>query len=680
MAPAMSRYTERPMARAHEHLASARYAEAAGAFRAVLRIDPNEFQAHFGLADALVARGQHAEAVEGLVAAAESCTAREDNGAALTLYGKALAVDPMRLELHLDVAMAEAALGRMEAAQSRLEHLAEVYMQAGRTDEAAEVYRCIAGWEGEGEEIEPEPEPVPDVQRRVTEVPGGAQAQPRDAVPMMVPTSETVVISTILITPDGQLYQVPSEPQAEAWAPASGDTVPPVPADMLEVVHSAPLELGVGEEVEGVERTVVGFPPPPPSLPEGYESAAHTVDRAALEDAVVAALDNLAQLEEEDATLVMQRLPPNHKLAALRRAASGESRLPEFVTRSRMPKPELPPEPEPELAIEDLEADEELAVDEELEAALPEPEPTPESKLRIRPAPRPVTKTPAPVPGMGPQPVAGRPAGAAGKAAATSGAATPGPAGGVGRAGAGGKASAPVGASKPVASKPVESKPVAASRPVAASKPAASRPVATSGAAKLGGAAAKPVTTSSPARATGLAKPVIGGAKPGAGPRPAAPGSAGAAKPSAAGKPASVAGKPAATSKPGAPASSVAARTSNAPRPTSGTIRSSVTSSPAATSKPAPGSKPAFTPARSTPTSAAARPSPALGSARSPAGEGPKPTRPDNPLAERLRRRAGLQKPDAAPSRAEPRQTDPRATEPIIVRSPSTLPPVNKKK
>jgi tetratricopeptide (TPR) repeat protein len=671
MAPAMSRYTERPMARAHEHLASARYAEAAGAFRAVLRIDPNEFQAHFGLADALVARGQHAEAVEGLVAAAESCTAREDNGAALTLYGKALAVDPMRLELHLDVAMAEAALGRMEAAQSRLEHLAEVYMQAGRTDEAAEVYRCIAGWEGEGEEIEPELEDVPEVQRRVTEVPAAA---PRDAVPMMVPTSETVVISTILITPDGQLYQVPSEPQAEAWTPTSGDTVPPLPADMLEVVHSAPLELAEGEEVEGVERTVVGFPPPPPSLPEGYESAAHTVDRAALEDAVVAALDNLAQLEEEDATLVMQRLPPNHKLAALRRAASGESRLPEFVTRSRMPKPELPPEPEPELVDEELEADEELAVDEELAAALPEPEPTPESKLRIRPAPRPVTKTPAPVPGMGPQPVAAKPASAAGRAAAPSGAATPGPAGSVG------KASAPVGASRPVASKPVESKPVAASRPVAASKPATSRPVAASGAAKLGSAAAKPGAASSPARATGLAKPVIGGGQPSAGSRPAASGSAAAAKPSAGSKPASMAGKPAATSKPGAPASSVAARTSNVQRPTSGTIRSSVTSSPAATSKPAPASKPAFTPARSTTTAAAARPSPALGAARSPSGEAPKATRPDNPLAERLRRRAGLQKPDAAPNRAEPRQTDPRATEPIVVRSPSTLPPVNKKK
>lgn len=666
------------MARAHEHLASARYAEAAGAFRAVLRIDPNEFQAHFGLADALVARGQHAEAVEGLVAAAESCTAREDNGAALTLYGKALAVDPMRLELHLDVAMAEAALGRMEAAQSRLEHLAEVYMQAGRTDEAAEVYRCLAGWEGEGEEIEPEPEEVPAaVQRRVTEVPGAtAQPLPRDAVPMAVSSSETMVISTILITPDGQLYQMPSEQQAEAWAPTSGDTVPPVPDDMLEVVHSAPLELAEGEEIEGVERTVVGFPPPPPSLPEGYESAAHTVDRAALEDAVVAALDNLAQLEEEDATLVMQRLPPNHKLAALRRAASGESRLPEFVTRSRMPKPELPPEPEPELAVEeelavdeDLAADEDLQALEELETAAPEPEP--ESKLRIRPAPRPVTKTPAPLPGMGPQPVAGKPAAAASKAAAPSGAAKPGPAAaasGTSRAGTLGKPGAPAGA---------------ASKPAVAAKPApTSRPGSASAAAKPGGVASKPVTASTPARPSGLAKPVIGGAKPSPASRPAASASPSAAKPSPASTPSTAASRPTATSRPGAtPASSAAARPNPSQRPTSGTIKSSVTSSSAATSKPAPATKPSA-PVRSTPASAsaAARPSPALGTARPSSGEAGKPTRPDNPLAERLRRRAGLQRPDAAPGRAEPRPTDPRATEPIIVRSPSTLPPVNKKK
>ena len=336
--------------------------------------------------------------------AAESCTAREDHGAALMLYGKALAVDPMRLELHLDVAMAEAALGRTEAAQSRLEHLAEVYMQAGRTDEAAEVYRCIAGWEGDGEEVEA----APVAPQRSTQVPTSGPAQPpREAVPMMVGTSETVVISTILITPDGQLLQLPIEQQSQAWAPASGDTVPPVPAELLEVVHSAPIDLAEGQEVEDVERTVVGYPPPPPSLPENYESAAHTVNRSQLEAAVVAALDNLAQLEEEDMTLIMQRLPPQAK-SGVPRSRSAESRLPEFVTRSRMPKPELPPAPPAETFDDDLGADADLEADADLatdadaldDRAQVVAEPAAESKLRINPAPRPAAK-PTPVPTVG---------------------------------------------------------------------------------------------------------------------------------------------------------------------------------------------------------------------------------------------------------------------------------------
>jgi hypothetical protein len=672
MAPAMSRYTERPMARAHEHLASARYAEAAGAFRAVLRIDPNEFQAHFGLADALVARGQRTEAVDGLVAAAESCTAREDNGAALTLYGKALSVDPMRLELHLDVAMAEAALGRMEAAQSRLEHLAEVYMQAGRTDEAAEVYRCIAGWEADGEEAEAEPEAAPVAPQRTTEVPASKPAQPlpRDAVPMTVGTSETVVISTILITPDGQLFQMPIEQQGQAWAPASGDTVPPVPAELLEVVHSAPLDLAAGEEPEDVERTVVGYPPPPPSLPENYESAAHPVNRAELEAAVVAAMNNLAQLEEDDMTLIMQRLPPQSKTASPRMRSS-ESRLPEFVTRSRIPKPELPLEADASLeADEDLEADADLEAGEDLEAAAaelyaePEPaveEPTPESKLRINRAPRPVAQ-PTPVSPVSPVAKGA----AASQASAPSSTAKPAaakPAAPVGaaRAGGGGRASAPTSAaparasaSKPasMASKPAAA-PARASAPAGAGKPAsapagASRPVATPARVSAGkptSAAGKPASvTSNPAAAPVRAGAPTGASKP-------APGAS---------KPAPGASKPAA-----APVRTSAS--AGAGKPAAAPARAGAPSKPAPSDVPPPGGlRPSAGPA--------ARPGPASGSARPPAAAAPKLTRPDNPLAERLRRRAGLQKPDAVPGRAEP-----RGTEPIIVRSPSSLPPKHKK-
>jgi hypothetical protein len=619
----MSRFTEKPMARAHEHLASARYAEAAGAFRAVLRIDPNEFQAHFGLADALMARGQRDEAVEGLVGAAESCSAREDHAAALTLYGKALSLDPVRLELHLDVAMAEAALGRMEAAQSRLENLAEVYMQAGRTDEAAEVYRCLAGWE-DGEEGEVEEAVAPAPQQVAQQAPqqvarqAAPQAPPAAAppaaqgyaVPAMMPTTETVVIPTILVTPDGQLLQVPIEQQqGPAWRRA-GDSIPPIPAELLEVAHSAPIDLAAGEEIEDVERTVVAFPPPPPSLPEEYESAAHPVDRAELEAAVVAAMDNLAQLEEEDMTLIMQRLPPQSKVAQPR-TRTGETRLPDFVMRSRAVKRE----PEPAL-----------------EAGPMAEDAGPESKMRVRPAPRPVGRAEAPAPTPG-KPAVGKTivsSGAGGKvvvskasAPTSAGTADAAPA----RASAGGRptaapsrASAPTGAGKPAAT---PARAGASARPSPAAKPATMP--ARSGADKPAPAAAKsPAATNRPAPAT--SKPAT----------------------------ATVARSPAATSKPAPPTSRPGAATSK-PTP--------APSKPApATSKPAP----AGVTGRAAP-EPAPRAQPGPSSVRAPARGAmpPKPTRPDNPLAERLRRRAGLQKPDAAPGRP----TEPRGTEPISVRS-----------
>ncbi len=636
------------MARAHEHLASARYAEAAGAFRAVLRIDPNELSAHFGLADALVARGQRTEAVDGLVEAAESCTARDDHGAALTLYGKALSVDPMRLELHLDVAMAEAALGRMEAAQSRLEHLAEVYMQAGRTDEAAEVYRCLAGWEDDGEAAVDEPAASsPAAPARRTEVPtsGPAQPPPRGAVPLsMMPTSETVVIPTILVTPDGQLYQVPIEQQAQAWAPASGDTVPPVPVELLEVVHSAPVDLAAGQEE--VERTVVAYPPPPPSLPEAYESAAHTVDRRKLEEAVVAAMDNLAQLEEEDMTLVMQRLPPQPKVLVQRtRTRTGETRLPDFVTRSRAVRPR--PEPEPafeapaELELDgDLDPHAALEVDDDLHAedeggAEPETveEPAPEGKLRIKPAPRPVGKAAAAA-SKASAPVGKPAASGARPSSPVAGKAAP-----VGKAAAAGGVAAmskAVAASKPATSKAVAaSKPAAASKAAAASKPATSKAVAASKPATSTPVMASPPTTTRPSMAGG--KPMASSGTLGA-----------ASKPAAAGRPAASSGTLGAASRPGS----------------AGPVSPSA-SKPLGSAAGVAGKGPLAGAGRAA--GPGAQPGPAAGEGRPAAADAgaPKATRPDNPLAERLRRRAGLHKPDAAPGRP----TQIRPTEPISVRN-----------
>jgi len=159
----MSRPTDKPMARAQAHLAAGRYAEAIGAFRAVLGIDPSMIAPRLGMADAMAARGQPGIAATELIDAAERCAAHEQHADALALYGKALALVPARMELHLDVAVVEQAMGRTEAAVARVEGLAERYMSMGRTDEAAELLRFAASWDEiaivEAEEIIEEIEP-----------------------------------------------------------------------------------------------------------------------------------------------------------------------------------------------------------------------------------------------------------------------------------------------------------------------------------------------------------------------------------------------------------------------------------------------------------------------------------------------------------------------------------------
>ncbi len=386
----MSSVTDKPMARANAHLASARYAEAAGAFRAVLHIDPQAFQAHFGLADALVGRGQPVEAVAGLITAAESCNANDDHAAALTLYGKALAIDPSRLELHLDVAMAEAALGREDSAQARLENLAEIYMQAGRTDEAAEMYRFLASWDeadeqdddddDAGEEtaysVEPGPQPEPEPEPRPAPEPQPAPTAAADPTPQHFPPSpppmgagvphqvvstETVMVPTILITPDGQLLDLsdPSRTVASSVAPADVTLSPA----LIEVAQSKPIDLVDEASMAAVEGTVVAFPPPPPELPPGTENTG-SHNREDLEAAVAAAMDNLSQIEEiqeEDKTLMMQRpILPRRKT----------------VTTPAAPKrPATPPAP--------------AAATPPAPAATPPAARTSDGKLRLRPAPRP---------------------------------------------------------------------------------------------------------------------------------------------------------------------------------------------------------------------------------------------------------------------------------------------------
>jgi hypothetical protein len=141
--------SEIPLARAASLFAARRYAEAAGAYRAALSIDPTCHRAHLGLADCSVGRGVPEEAVEELVGAAADFRDREQFDAAFALLARALAIDPAQLELHIDVAELEAASGRMTMAIDRLRNLAAAYEQAGRDDEAVAVLEVVASWSDE---------------------------------------------------------------------------------------------------------------------------------------------------------------------------------------------------------------------------------------------------------------------------------------------------------------------------------------------------------------------------------------------------------------------------------------------------------------------------------------------------------------------------------------------------
>lgn len=222
----MSRPTDKPMARALAHLAAGRYAEAVGAFRAVLGIDSSAIPARLGLADALMARGQRGAAVEGLVEAAERCSERGRHDHALLLYGKALALDPGRIHLHLDVAVVEHAMGQRQTAVARMEGLAERYIGLGRTDEAAEILRFVASWGEEDaaiEELEPDD--------ACTVIAANPLLRARAATPSPQVHTETVVCATVLVRPDGSLFRRPT-----AGAPEIDEVDP----DMVTRVTRAP--------------------------------------------------------------------------------------------------------------------------------------------------------------------------------------------------------------------------------------------------------------------------------------------------------------------------------------------------------------------------------------------------------------------------------------------------------
>lgn len=310
----MSRPTDKPMARAQAHLAAGRFAEAAGAFRAVLGIDSSVVPARLGLADALVARGQRGLAADGLVEAAETFNERDQHAQALILYGKALAIDPGRMQLHLDVALLERTMGRREDAIARVEGLADRYMGMGRTDEAAEILRFAASWEAEPAEHEPDD--------ACTVVARNPLARARAARPAPQVHTETVVCATVLIRPDGSLW----------LGPGPDPGVPELDEAELTVARAitAPIVLDELEELDpDMVTRVASSPSKAPPIPRPAKPSHALVER----------LRKRAGLAPEPSPAVPQSTKAGTEPIVIRRPNLGRSEREDEVThRFRHPR------------------------------------------------------------------------------------------------------------------------------------------------------------------------------------------------------------------------------------------------------------------------------------------------------------------------------------------------------
>lgn len=173
---------------------------------------PKVVNAHLGLATALNALCRRDEAAEGLARAAEAASARGEHVDAMRLLGEALAIDPSRMELHLDLAMLEEAMGRHAAAVARIDSLADRYMDDGRFDEAAELLSLLASWDEDAEGQTPAPK---------------LETQPSQT-PTLVPrnialiTGETVIAHNPLLRP---LVVVQAASEAERAMESRGTVV-----------------------------------------------------------------------------------------------------------------------------------------------------------------------------------------------------------------------------------------------------------------------------------------------------------------------------------------------------------------------------------------------------------------------------------------------------------------------
>jgi tetratricopeptide (TPR) repeat protein len=167
------------------------YPEALGAFRSSLIVDPANPVAHVGIAECTIAMGQYELAIERLVNSAHRL-AESNNRHAHTLIKRAMILAPNRLELHVDAAQIELALGQIGKATERLWRLAAAYRGEGRRDDAIEIEQLVESLQADAGVVEP-------AQTGMT-----APLSIEPGAPMTVARAHTDAVSRpVLLFPDG---------------------------------------------------------------------------------------------------------------------------------------------------------------------------------------------------------------------------------------------------------------------------------------------------------------------------------------------------------------------------------------------------------------------------------------------------------------------------------------------
>lgn len=507
--------TSRPLARAADHLQAGRLAEAAGAYRAVLQIDPEEPLAHAGLGQCAYGRGRYGDAYDHWVRAAEIHRARGEAETALGYYGYAVGVSPEAMELHVDIADLEVSLGRREAARARLEGLAEAYLAQDREEDAVAILEFMQGWGLDDDApVEAGVPEAPVIDREGTMIcdtrlitPDGVAFVPMLAVadapsvpvpaltsaadpevepelPSFSSSIDLTALQALLDAPSQELEQVLDDPDPTAVRRAPTAAIPGPTVD--SVVAPAPAAAVAARASGSSTATITAPKPAPRSVDAQGRSLAERLRSARATPIAKPAVTSVrAAIASKSGTINAANKPaaasaPQPVTPAATRATSAAATKPVAATTRTTPRPAVAPS-----------------------AAKPAVRP-PVAAKPSAPAPRsaPVATRPATQAS-----VASRPSAVAAKPIA--------------------RPSVPPIASKPASARPAAAKPVPASRPVVtAARPAATKPAAIAKPV----IATKPTTTAKPA-ASAASRPAVA-AKPIASARPTA-----SAKPTVSTKP-----------------------------------------------------------------------------------------------------------------------------------------------